>query len=143
VELKVKLEHPEAKLPLKATIGSAGFDLFAVSEKINIEDRYIEYSFGLSLEIPNGYVGLIFPRSSITKKDILLGNAVGVIDSDFRGEITARFKNLLPVGARKYKVGERIAQLVVMKLPDELTIKQVDQLDQTERGASGYGSSGN
>jgi dUTP pyrophosphatase len=138
----VKLEHPEAKIPERTTDGAAGFDLVAVSERIDLTDRYIEYSFGLSMAIPEGHVGLIFPRSSVSKKDITLANAVGVIDSDYRGVVTARFKNLIPAGARKYKPGERIAQLVVLKLP-EIAIEAVDELPATKRGAGGYGSTGN
>jgi dUTP pyrophosphatase len=142
MNLKVKLEHPEARLPSKATDGSAGWDLTAVIETINLQDRYIEYSFGLSMAIPQGHVGLIFPRSSVSKKDITLANAVGVIDSDYRGTVTARFKNLINAGARKYSPGDRIAQLVILKLP-EVSIEQVDNLDETTRGSGGYGSSGN
>lgn len=141
MNLKVKLTHPEAVMPSKATEGSAGYDLTAISETINLQNRYIEYSFGLSMAIPKGHVGLIFPRSSISKKDITLANAVGCIDEDYRGEITARFKNLLLVGAKKYNVGDRIAQLVVLKLP-EITLEQVDELDETNRGSGGYGSTG-
>ncbi len=142
MKLKVKLTHPEAKLPTKGTDGSAGYDLTAVTEKIDLQYRFIEYSFGLAVAIPEGHVGLIFPRSSISKKDISLSNAVGVIDSDYRGEITARFKNIIPVGAKKYGVGDRIAQLVVLKLP-EVELEQVDTLDETTRGTGGYGSTGN
>lgn len=141
MKLLVKLEHPEAQLPKKATDGSAGFDLVAVSEKIDLVDRYVEYSFGLSVAIPEGHVGLIFPRSSISKKDISLANAVGVIDEDFRGILTARFKNLILAGARKYKVGERIAQLVILKLP-EVIVEAADELPVTERGTGGWGSTG-
>lgn len=139
--LKVKLEHPESKMPTRATDGSAGWDLYAVSETLNGKDRYIEYSIGLSMSIPVGHVGLIFPRSSISKTDVTLANSVGVIDSDYRGIVTARFKSLIPAGARKYTVGDRVAQLIVIKLPD-IELEQTDTLDDTTRGTGGFGSTG-
>lgn len=146
MKLKVKLEHPEAKMPTKATDGSAGWDLYAVSRQINPTDHYIEYSLGLSMAIPVGHVGLIFPRSSISKKDLALANAVGVIDSDYRGIVTARFKAAATIPmikfARNYEVGERVAQLVVLKLPD-IELEQATTLDDTTRGTGGFGSTGN
>lgn len=141
MKLKVKLEHPEAKMPTKATDGSAGWDLYAVTETLNGKDRFLEYSLGISMSIPAGHVGLIFPRSSISKTDLSLANAVGVIDSDYRGILTARYKSLVPAGTRKYNIGDRVAQLVIVKLPD-VELEQVDTLDDTTRGTGGYGSSG-
>ena len=89
-ELKFKKLHPKAVLPTYAKPGDAGMDLVA-TEIISNSDQYYEVKFGLAVEIPEGKVGLLFPRSSVTKKDLILKNCVGVIDSGYRGEITARF----------------------------------------------------
>ena len=142
MKLKVKKLTPEAKIPSYANPGDAGLDLTAVGERFDLEHRFVEYKFGLALEIEKGYVGLIFPRSSNSKKDLILSNCVGVVDSSYRGEITARFKNLVPSGAKKYFVGDKIAQLVIVETP-KVEIEEVSELSDTARGSGGYGSSGN
>lgn len=141
MNLKVKKLHPEAKLPTKANPGDAGLDLTAIDEKLNPEFRFIEYDFGLSMEIEEGYVGLIFPRSSNSKKDLVLSNCVGVVDSSYRGPVTARFKSLVPHSAKKYSVGDKVAQLVILQLP-KVNVEEVTELSNTQRGTGGYGSSG-
>lgn len=91
MQVKIKKLHPKAVIPNYAKSGDAGMDL-VITEIIN-ENKYdISYGFGLSMEIPEGFVGLIFPRSSIRKYDLILSNAVGVIDSGYRGELQATFK---------------------------------------------------
>jgi len=100
---------------------------------------YIEYSFGLAFEIQEGYAGFIFPRSSISKTGLLLANAVGVIDSSYRGPVTARFKHI--PGTKRYEIGDRVAQLVILKLED-VEIEITDTLSDSDRGTGGYGSSG-
>lgn len=135
--VRFKKLHPEAKAPYQATPGSAGFDLTAVSKE---EDDYIiKYGTGLAVEIPEGHVGLVFPRSSIYKTGLLLTNSVGVIDSDYRGEISAVFTNI--EFHKEYKVGDRIAQLVIMPIP-AVKFEEAEELTETKRGAGGYGSTG-
>jgi len=95
----------------------------------------------LAMEMPEGYVGLIFPRSSISKTDHYLRNSVGVIDSGYRGEIKVRMSTPL-LGGVEYKVGDRVAQLVIMKLP-WVNLQEVDELSDTDRGEGGFGSTGN
>ena len=90
MDVKVKLLHKDAQLPKYAGQGDAGLDLTCVS--VNEEESFIEYDTGVSIEIPEGYVGLLFPRSSVSKKDIMLCNSVGVIDSSYRGSIKVRYK---------------------------------------------------
>lgn len=149
--VKIKKLVPGAVMPKKAHSTDAGYDLVAVSRKVD-EDGAVVYGFGLAMEIPDGYVGLVFPRSSIAKKDLALSNAVGVVDSGFRGEVLAKFKPSLRVsewedgrgsvlGTEWYEVGDRIAQLVVVKLPD-VQLVESDELSESERGEGGYGSSG-
>lgn len=137
-----------AILPKQSHPGDAGVDLTAISYNY-VHDSvvpYYNYEFGLSVEIPIGWVGLIFPRSSISNKDMMLSNCVGVIDSGYRGPLSARFKvthfkSELP---SIYKVGERIAQLVLVPCPIVMTCVEVpyEELSKTQRNTGGFGSSG-
>lgn len=141
MEVKFKKLSPDAIAPIQATDGAAGFDLTATSfevKKNTIMRSVAEYGTGLAVEIPEGHVGLVFPRSSIHKKDMLLTNGVGVIDSDYRGEIKAVFAY---AGEDIYKPGDRIAQLVIMPIP-AVKFVEAEELTETERGTGGYGSTG-
>lgn len=146
-KMRVNVKKLEAKavIPSKANKGDAGLDLTAVSVKSTAQ--YIEYGIGLSIAIPEGYMGLIFPRSSISDRDIGLANSVGVIDSGYRGELKVRFK----YAAREsgfpprhaistYRVGERVAQLVIVPIPD-IELVEGDLDEKTERSVGGFGSS--
>lgn len=93
MEIKYKKLVPEAQAPYQKYITDAGYDLTAVSKEET--DDYIEYHTGIALEIPIGMVGLIFPRSSVTGKDLMLKNCVGVIDTEFRGEVRCRFAKII------------------------------------------------
>lgn len=142
LNVKIKKLHENAVIPTYSKNGDAGMDLTAVDVVYN--DDYIAYKTGLSFEIPKGYVGLIFPRSSNSKKDLLLTNSVGVIDSGYRGEIELRFK---PILNRKienistYKIGDRVGQIMILPYP-QISFKEVDELSDTERGDGGFGSTG-
>lgn len=138
MNLYIKKLHPDAKIPEYATSGSAGLDLTAVT--VSYAYDYTEYDTGLSVEIPEGHVGLIFPRSSISNTKHILSNAVGVCDSDYRGSIKFRFKTLGHLG-KEYEIGDRIGQLVVLPYP-KMNIVEVSNLSTTERGTGGYGSTG-
>lgn len=141
MQIKFKKLDDKAVLPQRAYPGDAGLDLVATKERIDVQDRYVEYGTSLAVELPPNHVGLIFPRSSNSKKDVLLANGVGVLDENFRGEILVRFKNLLSGGARKYNVGDKVAQLVVVELPT-FEIVESSELSDTSRGSGGFGSSG-
>jgi dUTP pyrophosphatase len=144
MEIKVKKLIPEAVVPTRAHASDAGFDLVAVSRVID-EDSAVVYGTGLAFEIPEGYVGLVFPRSSVAKKDMVLSNCVGVIDSGYRGEVMAKFKLIDPLIVHEkyhwYEIGERICQIVFMKLP-EVELVESDELSESDRGTGGYGSTG-
>jgi dUTP pyrophosphatase len=103
----------------------------------------IKYGTGIALEIPDGHVGLAFARSSVCKLPLFLANGTGVIDADYRGELSFIYKILDPVAARtkSYRVGERCGQLMVIK-QEELEFEQVEELSDTARGQGGYGSTG-
>ena len=94
MKLKIKRLHRDAVIPSYAKPGDAGLDLVATTYSISEDGLYIEYGTGIAVEIPEGHVGLIFPRSSISKTSMILSNHVGVIDSGYRGEIRFRFKDL-------------------------------------------------
>lgn len=136
LNIKIKKVTSTAQLPTKAHATDAGYDLYASS--CNYEDGMLHYGTGVAVEIPAGYVGLVFPRSSIANTHLTLSNSVGVIDSGYRGEIKAKFRK---GGSKGYKVGERIAQLIIMPYP-EVTFEEVDELSESDRGTGGYGSSG-
>lgn len=100
---------------------------------------------GISVEIPKGYVGLLFPRSSVSAKPLSLANSVGVLDQDYRGEIIFKFRftgnSNIQWEKNAYKVGERIGQLLVLPSP-QVELEEVDELEETKRGKGGYGSTG-
>lgn len=135
---------PEATVPTYAKAGDAGLDLTAIAMNYVRSEQvdFYEYDFGLAVEIPEGYVGFIFPRSSITKTDLILANCVGVIDSGYRGRLTARFRKTTG-SPHTYQVGDRIAQLVILPYPEIKTMEvSYEELSTTERGTGGYGSTG-
>lgn len=142
VELKIKRLHPDAVIPSYAKDGDAGLDLTAVSKEKG-PNGICTYGTGLAIEIPYNYVGLIFPRSSIHKYELSLTNCVGVIDSGYRGEVMAKFRNTDWTGDNNstYDIGDRIMQLIVLPYP-KVIVKEVDELSSTERGEGGFGSTG-
>lgn len=134
-----------AVAPEKAHPSDAGFDLTAASHTFDDDGNYI-YGTGIAVEIPNGHVGLLFPRSSIAKTALALTNSVGVIDSSFRGEILFKFKPALTYkGAsesrRVYSVGDRIGQLIIMPY-QQVEFEEADELSESDRGKGGFGSTG-
>ena len=132
-------------IPMRATSGSAGLDLYACdaeyTETTECGYPQVKYHTGVCVKIPAGYVGLVVPRSSISSKDMRLANSVGVIDSDYTGEITVVF-DLSFREQPKYKIKDRIAQLVIVPYLSDVELKLVNMLDKTERGSGGYGSTG-
>jgi len=129
----------EVETPIYASEGAAAMDLFAATEgEYNQVGDYYEFKTGIALQIPQNYVGILAPRSSITNKRMMLGNSLGVIDEDFRGEVTVRLKAIEGT-LNNYQKGERIAQLLIVPCIKAQLIK-VDELDETVRGEGGYGS---
>lgn len=139
MKVKIKKVDSNAVIPSYAKQGDAGLDLTAVS-KVRDDSGNVVYGTGLAFEIPQGYVGLVFPRSSNAKKDLWLTNSVGVIDSGYRGEVMFKYR---PVSfkEREYAVGERIGQLIIMPYP-HIEFEEADELSESERSTGGYGSSG-
>ena len=165
MEVKIKLAKG-AVLPKYAKQGDAGMDLTAISRTCDIDGNMV-HGTGVYLEIPMGFVGLLFPRSSICKQDLTLSNAVGVLDSGYRGEVMFKFKPTLSIYSKTtesynadfdsntmelgfpeseffecYKIGDRIGQLIILPYP-KIEFKVVDELSTSERGEGGYGSTNN
>lgn len=144
MELKFKRLEDNAVLPIRGTKGAAGIDLTCIKIDTALNEAnqlMLVYHTGLAVEIPAGYVGLLIPRSSIWKKSLWLTDNVGVIDSDFRGEIVAFMKATTDTIPAVYKQGERFCQLVIVPVP-EYTIAEAAELSETERGENGFGSTG-
>lgn len=155
LNVRIKKLSENAIIPNYAHDGDAGMDLTAVSYNYNKEYDYWEYKTDLAIEIPTGYVGLIFPRSSNSKKDVYQVNSVGVGDSLYRGNYTIRFKyrdkeNKFINAIKKlfgkeqkppYEIGNRIGQIIILPYP-HINFQVVDELTETERGEGGYGSTG-
>ena len=126
--------------PSYAKDGDAGLD-FRVSRVIYDNEKQISYGTDISMEIPRGYVGLIFPRSSVRDTDLILSNCVGVIDSGYRGEIMATFNKKEGLMSYKYNIGEKMCQMIIIPYP-KIKLIEKENLSETERGTGGYGHSG-
>ena len=140
VLVKVKKLVPEAVVPSYSKVGDAGMDL-TITKEIENTSFSVSYGFGIAMEIPQGYVGLVFPRSSVRNQELILSNCVGVIDSGYRGELQATFKKTQGLDSIKYKVGERGAQIIILPYPT-IYMTEVPELSNTERGTGGFGSTG-
>lgn len=138
MNINIKKLSPDAVTPVYATKDSACFDLTATSRGIVNPD--FVFNTGLAFEIPQGYVMLVFSRSGMGFKDgVRLANCVGVIDSDYRGEV--KVKLVTDNHKKLYDKGERIAQAMVIPY-EQVSFNVVDELVDTERGAGGFGSTG-
>jgi dUTP pyrophosphatase len=137
MKVKITKTHPDAVIPRYAKSGDAGMDLTAASTLY--EDSHITYNTGLAMEIPEGYVGLLFPRSSVYKTKQTLVNSVGVIDSGYRGEIKLKFTR--SNDALEYNNGDRVGQLIIIPFP-QIEFEEVNELTGSARGKDGFGSTG-
>lgn len=145
MKVNVKKLDSNAVLPTYAKHGDAGMDLTATSKSYD-EHGNVVYGTSLAFEIPRGYVGLLFPRSSNAKKDLILSNSVGVIDSGYRGEVMFKFRPVMPLerdiefGPREHEIGDRIGQIIIMPYP-QINFIEVYELSSSDRGVGGFGSS--
>jgi dUTP pyrophosphatase len=143
MKVKIKKLHADAVIPKYAKESDAGLDLVATSIISNTTFQ-ITYGLGIALEIPEGFVGLVFPRSSIRKTNLQLSNSVGVIDSGYRGELQATFNKIQGIDnveRENYKVGDRVCQIIIIPHPP-IEFNEVNELSNTERGEGGFGSTG-
>jgi dUTP pyrophosphatase len=158
VKVKFKKLSPDAVIPSYAKPGDAGLDMVAATDFILGDDGLLTYRTGLAVEIPPGFVGLIFPRSSISKTVLRLVNSVGVIDSGYRGEIMFKFWAKPAPGdladkpendsmrmkwyrTKLYKKGDRVGQLIIVPFPT-IETEEAEELSDSDRGTGGFGSTG-
>lgn len=139
IQVGIKKLHKDAVIPQYAKPGDAGMDLVATNMDT---DQYgnVIYGTGIALEIPEGYVGLIFPRSSNSKTDLYLTNHVGVIDSGYRGEIMFKFRTTQK-NPKLYSIGDRIGQIMILPYP-QIEFVEAEELSISARGIGGFGSTG-
>lgn len=137
MKVRIRKTEQNAVIPAYSNPGDAGLDL-TVTSVTRVDDEHVKYGFGLAVEIPAGFVGLMFPRSSCYKQRQLMSNAVGVVDAGYRGEISAV---MIGTSLHSYKIGDRAAQLIIMPYP-EVEFEEVDELSTTDRGVHGFGSTG-
>lgn len=162
MQVKFKKLNKKAVIPTKAHATSAGFDMVAVTKTIT--DKFVEYDTQIATAIPNGHVGLLFANSRVSKYDLDLANAVGVVDSDYRGTIRFRYKHTVqpqtailahktkyfglvkdvepvpvPFHPKEFNAGDVVGQLIIIPIPD-VEFVEVDELDETDRGEGGFGS---
>lgn len=153
MNIKIKQLHEEAKIPTYATTGAACFDLHAIvddvdlnNKKITMQPVYNKHSYtyrtGLAFEIPEGHVMMVYSRSGHGfKNGVRLANCVGVIDSDYRGEVMVKLHNDGDGDLFKVHNGDRIAQAMIIPV-QQVGFEVVQELSSTDRGAGGFGSTG-
>ena len=142
MDVKFKKLHNDAKIPSYAHDTDAGLDLTSVSftQEFDKSNKLVlVYHTGLAVEIPEGYVGLIFMRSSISDKSISLTNAVAVIDSGYRGELLLKYKITTDSLPTIYQPGEKIGQLIIIPYP-KINPIEVEELSSSDRNEGGFGS---
>ena len=157
LKVKIKKLHPQSVIPFYSKDGDAGMDLTATSKWYD-DNGNTCYGTGLAFEIPEGYFGLLVPRSSNAKTDLRLTNSSGILDSGYRGEVMFKYRNdNFSNMSDDYKahvsngiidftnennVGDRIGQILVLPYP-KIEFVEVEELSETERGEGGFGSTGN
>lgn len=142
IKLPIKRLDPSVELPSYAYDGDAGLDLRS-NEDVTLEpfERRL-VATGLAIAIPDGYAGFVQPRSGLALREGLsMANTPGLIDAHYRGELKVCAINLDPHNPIHIERGERIAQFVIQKVP-VVVLEEVDELDETDRGCGGFGSSG-
>ena len=138
MKVKIKMLYPDAIPPKYAHPGDACADVFAFSTVPDDNDNLV-IGLGFAIEIPEGHVGLLFPRSSISKTGHSFRNSVGVIDSGYRGELMIKLSS--DMNKESYNINERVGQLMILPYP-QIEFEKVDQLSDTARGTGGFGSTG-
>lgn len=142
MELKFKKLSEKAVIPTRAHASDAGLDLTTVGFTTVVNEAkelMLVYHTDLAVEIPEGHMGLLFPRSSIYKKSLIQSNCVGVIDSGYRGEIMVVYKTTTNSVPEIYKAGERFCQLVIVPIP-QVDPVEVEELSESDRQEGGFGS---
>lgn len=138
IDVKIRKVHPDAVIPFRAHATDAGMDVIAIS--MEITEDYVEYDTGLQFQLPEGYTMLIFPRSSNSKKDLLLCNSIGILDAGYTGNLKLRFKLTTEGYTEKiYNPGDKVGQIMIIPYP-EINFIETEVFNETERGDGGFGS---
>ena len=138
IDVKIRKVHPDAVIPFRAHTTDAGMDVTAIS--MEMTEDYVEYDTGLQFQLPEGYAMLIFPRSSNSKKDLLLCNSVGILDAGYTGNLKLRFKLMTEGYTEKiYNPGDKVGQIMIIPYP-EINFIETEVFNETERGDGGFGS---
>jgi dUTP pyrophosphatase len=138
IDVKIRKVHPDAVIPFRAHSTDAGMDVTAIS--MEMTEDYVEYDTGLQFQLPEGYAMLIFPRSSNSKKDLLLCNSVGILDAGYTGNLKLRFKLTTEGYTEKiYNPGDKVGQIMIIPYP-EINFIETEVFNETERGDGGFGS---
>ena len=142
VRVPIKILSRDAQIPHMAYNGDAGVDLRSVERSVLKPQEHAMVATGLAIALPEGYAGFVLPRSGLAAKHgISIVNAPGLIDSNYRGELKVILLNTDPDNSFTIEIGDRIAQLIVMPVPT-INFEQVEELTESQRGESGFGSSG-
>ena len=142
VRVPIKILSRDAQIPHMAYNGDAGVDLRSVERIVLEPQERAMVATGLAIALPEGYAGFVLPRSGLAAKHgISIVNAPGLIDSNYRGELKVILLNTDPNESFTIEIGDRIAQLIVMPVPT-INFEQVKELTESQRGESGFGSSG-
>jgi len=139
MKVRFKKNNKNAITPTYASPGDACLDLYAASVKRKNNELVIDT--GIALEIPDGFVGLVFPRSSISKTSYMLKNSVGVIDSGYRGSVIIKLREFQEFVLNTYEAGDRVAQIMIIPRP-QIELLEVEELSDSVRGEGGFGSTG-
>lgn len=140
--MDIKSLHPSFKLPTKSREHSGAYDLYMPTKGYVVGTAVIEVGLGFAAAIPNGYVGLLLPRSGVgTQHGLELNNTCGVIDADYRGEWKAYIRCKSPYDSLSWSTGDRLLQVLFVPV-GSFEFNLVDNLFDTERGTEGFGSSG-
>jgi dUTP pyrophosphatase len=142
VELPFRALRPEADLPAAQHPGDAGFDLRAAEDVVVAPGQRVKVPTGVAVAIPEGHAGLVLPRSGLASaRGLTLANAPGLIDAGYRGELVCAMVNLDPTESVEIAAGDRIAQLVIVAIPQVAAV-WADELPVSTRGEGGFGSTG-
>lgn len=139
-QMKVKLVNEYAQLPTRGSKDAAGLDVYCPFHIKVPADSQKKIPLGIAVEIPKGHMGLLVPRSSMSKTPLRCANSIGIIDADYRGELSVAYEN---ISCSDYMIfrGDRIAQLIIVPIAI-VDVEEAQTLSETERGDGGYGSTG-
>ena len=138
VQVKFKKLDNSAVAPHKSSDFAAGYDLKATTAHWDEGKQVWIYGTGLAVDIPVGYAGFLFPKSSVRKYGLQMADCVGVIDADYRGEIMVTYRPYSPSSGREYYVSDDVVQMIILPVP-EVEYIEVDKLSETVRGTRGHG----